>query len=78
MFSLAAEDVTKTFREGRETVQVLKGASLGSVADWDLRLELRQKTLTRQFTAMETALSSLSSQSSWLGSQLASLNNDSN
>ena len=28
MWSLAAEDVTKTFREGRETVAVLKGASL--------------------------------------------------
>ncbi len=28
MFNLAAEDVTKTFREGRETVSVLKGASL--------------------------------------------------
>jgi putative ABC transport system ATP-binding protein len=28
MFSLLAEDVTKTFREGRETVEVLRGASL--------------------------------------------------
>jgi putative ABC transport system ATP-binding protein len=28
MFNLAALDVTKTFREGRETVTVLKGASL--------------------------------------------------
>jgi putative ABC transport system ATP-binding protein len=28
MFNLVAEDVTKTFREGRETVSVLKGASL--------------------------------------------------
>lgn len=28
MYNLAAEDVTKTFREGRETVNVLKGASL--------------------------------------------------
>ncbi len=28
MFNLAAEDVTKIFREGRETVSVLKGASL--------------------------------------------------
>jgi putative ABC transport system ATP-binding protein len=28
MFNLVAEDVTKTFREGRETVQVLKGATL--------------------------------------------------
>lgn len=28
MYNLAAEDVTKVFREGRETVSVLKGASL--------------------------------------------------
>ena len=28
MFNLVAEDVTKTFREGRESVEVLKGASL--------------------------------------------------
>jgi putative ABC transport system ATP-binding protein len=28
MFSIVAEDVTKTFREGKETVAVLKGASL--------------------------------------------------
>jgi putative ABC transport system ATP-binding protein len=28
MFNLSAEDVTKTFREGRESVSVLKGASL--------------------------------------------------
>ncbi|WNV76473.1 flagellar filament capping protein FliD [Geodermatophilus sp. DSM 44513] len=40
---------------------------------WDQRLELRQQTLTRQFTALESALSSLQSQSSWLSGQLASL-----
>ncbi|SDC51646.1 flagellar hook-associated protein 2 [Geodermatophilus telluris] len=43
------------------------------IADWDTRLKVRRDTLTRQFTAMETALSSLKSQSSWLAGQLASL-----
>jgi flagellar hook-associated protein 2 len=43
------------------------------IADWDTRLQLRKDMLTRQFTAMETALSSLKSQSSWLAGQLASL-----
>ena len=43
------------------------------IDDWDLRLELRQQALTRQFTAMESALGSLQSQSSWLASQLGSL-----
>jgi flagellar hook-associated protein 2 len=43
------------------------------IADWDLRLATRRETLTRQFTAMETALSSLKNQSSWLAGQLGSL-----
>jgi flagellar hook-associated protein 2 len=47
-----------------------------SIADWDVRLALRQDTLTKQFTAMETALQQLSSQQSWLTSQLASLSSN--
>ena len=43
------------------------------IEDWDLRLAARREALTRQFTAMETALSSLKSQSSWLAGQLGSL-----
>ncbi|RBY94313.1 hypothetical protein DQ244_02990 [Blastococcus sp. TBT05-19] len=43
------------------------------IDSWDLRLEKRRDTLTRQFTAMETALSSMRNQSTWLGSQLSSL-----
>jgi flagellar hook-associated protein 2 len=40
---------------------------------WDRRLELRRATLTAQFTAMETALSSLQNQSAWLSSQITGL-----
>lgn len=40
---------------------------------WDTRLELRRTTLTRQFTALETALSRMNSQSSWLAGQISSL-----
>jgi flagellar hook-associated protein 2 len=43
------------------------------ISDWDLRLALRRTTLTRQFTAMETALGTLQNQSSWLTAQLSSL-----
>jgi flagellar hook-associated protein 2 len=43
------------------------------IADWDTRLALRKDSLTRQFTAMETALGAMQSQSSWLTSQLAGL-----
>ncbi|WP_028643257.1 flagellar filament capping protein FliD [Nocardioides sp. URHA0020] len=43
------------------------------ITDWDDRLALRRESLERQYTALETALSSLQSQSSWLSSQIASL-----
>jgi flagellar hook-associated protein 2 len=43
------------------------------ISDWDTRLQLQQQTLTAQFTAMETALGTLKSQSSWLTSQINSL-----
>lgn len=45
------------------------------IADWDTRLELRQSTLQRQFTALETALQQMNSQSSWLSAQVKSLSN---
>jgi len=40
---------------------------------WDDRLVKRKEALTRQFSAMETALSSLRNQSTWLAGQLNSL-----
>jgi flagellar hook-associated protein 2 len=43
------------------------------IAAWDLRLASRKELLTRQFSAMETALSSLKNQSSWLAGQINSL-----
>jgi flagellar hook-associated protein 2 len=40
------------------------------IDDWDLRLEARREALTKQYAALETALSNLKSQSSYLSSQL--------
>ena len=40
---------------------------------WDRSLTLRRATLDRQFSALETALSQMQSQSSWLAGQLSSL-----
>jgi len=37
---------------------------------WDVRLEARREALTKQYAALETALSNLKSQSSYLSSQL--------
>ena len=43
------------------------------IAAWDLRLVRRKEALTRQFTAMETALSGLRNQSTWLAGQINGL-----
>jgi flagellar capping protein FliD len=56
--------------EGREST--LKGIQ-ERIDSWDLRLAKRKETLTRQFTAMETSLSSLRNQSTWLAGQINSL-----
>ena len=52
---------------------VLELLSSLQVDAWDLRLVKRKETLTRQFTAMETALSSLRNQSTWLAGQINGL-----
>ncbi|MBZ5736150.1 flagellar filament capping protein FliD [Nocardioides sp. TRM66260-LWL] len=44
-----------------------------SIADWDDRLALRRTSLERQFTALETALNQMQSQSNWLSGQLSKL-----
>lgn len=43
------------------------------IENWDRRLELRESNMKRQFSAMETLLSGVKSQSSWLAGQLGSL-----
>lgn len=47
------------------------------IADWDIRLALRQESLQKTYSALEVTLSSLQSQSSWLASQLSSLSTSS-
>ena len=43
------------------------------IADWDLRLEQRQATLERQFTALDVAVSANQRQQQWLAGQIAGL-----
>ncbi len=43
------------------------------IDSWDRRLELRRAALERTYAALEVQLGRLSSQSSWLGSQLSAL-----
>ena len=61
--------ITNSINGRNSTIKELQD----SIADWDTRLALRQDTLTKQFTAMETALQQLQSQQNWLTSQLSSL-----
>lgn len=56
--------------EGRQaTIKQLEG----SIAAWDVRLELREKTMTRQFTALDTFMNQWQNVGSWLSGQIASL-----
>lgn len=45
------------------------------ISDWTTRLTLEQTTLESKFTAMETAMSKLNTTSSWLTSQITSMEN---
>lgn len=47
------------------------------VAAWDVRLDLRETALKKQWSALEVALGKLQSQSSWLSGQLAGLSGNS-
>jgi flagellar hook-associated protein 2 len=47
------------------------------ISDWDVRLTARERTMRRQFAAMETALGNLRNQSNWLAGQLAGLSTSS-
>ncbi|MFC7496456.1 MULTISPECIES: flagellar filament capping protein FliD [unclassified Nocardioides] len=44
-----------------------------SIEEWDDRLEVRRTSLQRTYTALETALSNLQSQGTWLAGQISSL-----
>lgn len=61
--------ITLAIKGSQSTIDDLQNR----VDDWDRRLELRQSTLQAQFTALETALNQMNSQSSWLSGQIASL-----
>ena len=43
------------------------------IESWDVRLELRETALRRQFSGLETALSRLQQQGQWLSGQLAAM-----
>jgi flagellar hook-associated protein 2 len=40
------------------------------ISSWDARLTMKERSLQRQFTALETALSKAKSQGNWMAAQL--------
>lgn len=58
--------------KGRDT---LANTLQDRIDDFDIRLDARRATLTKQFTALETALNTIKNQSSWLSSQIGQLYN---
>ena len=55
---------------GRESTIKRLGSDIEA---WDLRLEKRRTNLERTYTALETALSGLNSQATWLAGQISGL-----
>ncbi len=62
-------NLTKAVEGRQATIKQLES----SIAAWDVRLELREKTITRQFTALDTYMNEWQNLGSWLSGQIASL-----
>jgi len=73
----AAEAASDRFDGYVTAAATSRTASIERLTDdigaWDDRLALRRASLERQYTALETALSRMQGQSSWLAGQLSSL-----
>ena len=69
----ASDPATGTLTRRIASQQTAESSMTKEVGDWDTRLAVIQAQYTAQFNALETALQSLSSQSSYLTSQIAGL-----
>jgi flagellar hook-associated protein 2 len=67
--SKATTDVTNLIQSGNTRIRTLND----QIDSWDVRLQVRQDSLQKQFTNLETALGKMKDQSSWLASQISSL-----
>jgi flagellar hook-associated protein 2 len=63
------KNITSAVTSGADLVKDLNS----QIDSWDLRLATHKEALSLQFTNLETALSKLKNQSSWLAGQLSSL-----
>lgn len=75
--SLMAEAATRLNTGRIATAVESRRTEIGTIEnridDWDLRLEIREVALRRQFSTLETTLSRLQQQGQWLNGQLAGL-----
>ncbi len=69
----ASNQYTGTLTKKITSQQSTEATMTKDVSDWDTRLAVIQAQYTKQFNALETALNSLSSQSSYLTSQINGL-----
>lgn len=65
---------TGTFDTAIESRKTGNSATQTQIDAMEIRIELRRKSLQRQFASLETALSSTKAQGDWLASQLPALN----
>jgi flagellar hook-associated protein 2 len=69
----ASDSYTGTLTQKVTSQQTTESSLTKQISDWDTRLATIQAQYTAQFNALETALNSLSSQSSYLTSQISGL-----
>lgn len=67
------EGVDGSLQRARDAIDGRIRSYDDQIEAFEQRLELREQTLRRQFTSMETSLSQLQQQGQWLAGQLASL-----
>lgn len=71
----ASDSIDGTLTMRVKSEQGIVDDLMRQIEGWDRRLAIRRETLQAQYTALEVTLGNLQSQSSWLTSQLAGLDN---
>jgi flagellar hook-associated protein 2 len=68
-----AEGSGGSIARAREAIDGRISSTRDSLEAFERRLEVREQTIRRQFTALESAMAKMNSQMSWLSSQLAGM-----
>jgi flagellar hook-associated protein 2 len=68
-----AEGADGSIARARDAVQSRIDAGKASLERFEQRLEIRERSIRRQFTALESAMAQFNAQGNWLASQLGSM-----